>query len=87
LEVAKADVIKVSRHPRFWLVGVENYRLPGSTQPDSGADLADFGGLLVHPHVGSGRPQGQRRREPPTPPPTITTRTDRFWINPIPGCA
>ena len=31
MEVAKADVIKASRHPRFRLVGVEHYLLPGST--------------------------------------------------------
>ena len=29
MEVAKADVIKASRHPRFRPVGVENYLLPG----------------------------------------------------------
>jgi hypothetical protein len=34
MEVAKADVIKASRHPRFRPVDVENYLLPGSTQRD-----------------------------------------------------
>src|SRR5258705_10870057 len=33
MEVAKADVIKASRHPPFRPVGIENYLLPGSTQP------------------------------------------------------
>src|SRR5258705_13824111 len=33
MEVAKADVIKASRHPCFRPVGIENYLLPGSTQP------------------------------------------------------
>jgi len=33
MEIAKADVIKASCHPRFRLVGVEHYLLPGSTQP------------------------------------------------------
>jgi hypothetical protein len=32
MAVAKADVIKASRHPRFRPVGDENYLLPGSTQ-------------------------------------------------------
>jgi hypothetical protein len=32
MEVAKAGVIRASRHPRFRPVGVENYLLPGSTQ-------------------------------------------------------
>jgi hypothetical protein len=30
MEVAKADVITASRHPRFRPVGVEDYLLPGS---------------------------------------------------------
>jgi hypothetical protein len=32
MEVAKADVIKASRHPRFRPVGVEHYLLAGTTQ-------------------------------------------------------
>ena len=32
MAVAKADVIKASRHARFRQVGDENYLLPGSTQ-------------------------------------------------------
>ena len=32
MEIATAVVIKASRHPRFRLVGVEHYLLPGNTQ-------------------------------------------------------
>src|SRR3954471_18708947 len=66
MEVVKADVINASRHPRFWLVGVENYLLPGSTQRHRSRPVRrrpGRGGLLVHPHVGSGGPQRQCRRQ------------------------
>ena len=60
LEVATADVIKASRHPRLWLVGVENYLLPGSTQPDS-----DSGADLVHPYLRPREPHRQRGGQTP----------------------
>jgi hypothetical protein len=79
MEVAEADVIKASRHPRFWLAGVENYLLSGSTQRHRP------GSYTLTSAPADRRASAADR--PPMPPPTITTRTDRIWINPIPGCA
>jgi hypothetical protein len=42
MEVAKADVIKASRHPRFRPVGVENYLLPGSPQRHRSRPLTSY---------------------------------------------
>jgi hypothetical protein len=47
-------------------------------EPNSRTDLAELGGLVVHPHFGSGEPSANAADRPPMPPPTTTTRNDRI---------
>jgi hypothetical protein len=74
MEVANADVIKASHHPRFRPVGVENYLLPGSTQ----RHRLRRGGLLYTLTSAPAARSANAADRPRMPPPTITTRTDRI---------
>ena len=47
-------------------------------EPNSRTDLAELGGLVVHPHFGSGGPSANAADRPPMPPQTTTTRNDRI---------